>query len=160
MVPPPDWPHDDLDARLNKALLQFLIARNIQGEVLHPRASIYTDADAGTYLEPEMMYVSGELRERLGQKRTSADIVFEYLSQSTTNYHRTTKADTYLALGVIAESLIRKVLRDSDFAHAFTQESCGKFQAGVREDTITTSRCLPLKYRSVRPVAYRRKETL
>jgi Uma2 family endonuclease len=91
---------DDLDARLNKALLQFLIARNIQGEVLHPRASIHTDADAGTYLEPDMMYVSDELRERLGQKRTSADIVFEYLSQSTTNYDRTTKADTHLALGV------------------------------------------------------------
>ena len=100
MVPPPDPPHDDLDARLNKALLQFLIARNIQGEVLHPRASIYTDADAGTYLEPDMMYVSDELRERMGQKRTSADIVFEYLSESTTNYDRTTKADTYLALGV------------------------------------------------------------
>ncbi len=100
MVPPPDPPHDDLDARLNKSLLKFLLARNIEGEVLHPRASIYTDENAGTYLEPDMMYVSEALRKHFGQRRTSADIVFEYLSESTANYDRTTKADTYLALGV------------------------------------------------------------
>ena len=32
--------------------------------------------------------------------RASADIVFEYASKSTGIYDRTTKADTYLALGV------------------------------------------------------------
>ena len=47
-----------------------------------------------------MMYVSPELKERMGKKRSSADIVFEYSSKSTANYDRTTKADTYLALGV------------------------------------------------------------
>jgi Uma2 family endonuclease len=36
----------------------------------------------------------------MGSKRTSADIVFEFLSRSTKVYDRTTKADTYLALGV------------------------------------------------------------
>jgi Uma2 family endonuclease len=36
----------------------------------------------------------------MGTKRTSADIVFEYASKSTAVYDRTTKADTYLALGV------------------------------------------------------------
>jgi Uma2 family endonuclease len=40
------------------------------------------------------------LRARLGRRRTSADIVFEYLSKATAAYDRTTKADTYLALGV------------------------------------------------------------
>src|SRR4029450_8595609 len=47
-----------------------------------------------------MMYVSDELRGRMGKKRTSADIVFEYVSKSNVVYDRTTKADTYLALGV------------------------------------------------------------
>ena len=47
-----------------------------------------------------MMYVSKELKSRIGKKRTSADIVFEYVSRSNAVYDRTTKADTYLVLGV------------------------------------------------------------
>ena len=47
-----------------------------------------------------MMYVSEELITQMGKKRTSADIVFEYSSRSTASYDQTTKADTYLALGV------------------------------------------------------------
>src|SRR5258707_7236670 len=47
-----------------------------------------------------MMYVSNELAEKMGKRRTSADIVFEYFSKSSAVYDRTTKADTYLALGV------------------------------------------------------------
>lgn len=100
MVPPPDPPHGDLDSRLKKSLIRFLLAQNIPGEVYHPREGIYRDVRAATYLEPDMMFVSEELRQRMGEKRTSADIVFEYLSESTANYDRTTKADTYLALGV------------------------------------------------------------
>lgn len=100
MVPPPDAPHDDIDARLNKSLLQFLIEKKIEGDVLHPRASIYRDVAEGTYLEPDMMYVSAELKNQMGQKRTSADIVFEYVSRSNAVYDRTTKAHTYLMLGV------------------------------------------------------------
>jgi Uma2 family endonuclease len=100
MVPPPDPPHDDIDARLNMSLAQHLIARNVKGDILHPRAAIYKDVAAGTYLEPDMMYVSQELKARMGRKRSSADIVFEYVSRSNAVYDRTTKADTYLALGV------------------------------------------------------------
>lgn len=100
MVPPPADPHDDLDARLTKALVLFLAHERIAGDVHHPQAAIYRDVEAGTYLEPDMMYVSPELKERMGKKRSSADIVFEYSSKSTANYDRTTKADTYLALGV------------------------------------------------------------
>ncbi len=100
MVPPPDSPHDDLDARLNRSLLMFLIERNIDGDVLHARASIYRDVEEGTYLEPDMMYVSRKLAEQMGKKRTAADIVFEYVSRGSATYDRTTKADTYLALGV------------------------------------------------------------
>src|SRR5439155_5089783 len=47
-----------------------------------------------------MIYVSNELARRMGKRRTSADIVFEYFSKSSATYDRTTKADTYLALGV------------------------------------------------------------
>ena len=100
MVPPPDPPHGSIDSRLNKSLVLFLAAQNISGEILHPREPIYKDARGGTYLEPDMMFVSDELRGLMGKKRTSADIVFEYVSKSNAVYDRTTKADTYLALGV------------------------------------------------------------
>jgi len=97
MVPPPDWPHEDFDARLNKSLVLFVASHGDPGKVYHPQAAIYTD---DTYLEPDMMYVSNALAENMGKRRTSADIVFEYFSKSSAVYDRTTKADTYLALGV------------------------------------------------------------
>ena len=98
MVPPPDEPHGSVDAWLAASLHGHLASHNIIGQVHHPREPIYTDV---SYVEPDMMYVSNELRERMGRrKRTSADIVFEYSSKSTVVYDRTTKADTYLALGV------------------------------------------------------------
>ena len=97
MVPPPDWPHEDFDARLNISLVLFVASHGDPGKVYHPQASIYTD---DTYLEPDMMFVSNELAQEMGKRRTSADIVFEYFSKSSAVYDRTTKADTYLALGV------------------------------------------------------------
>lgn len=101
MVPPPAPPHGSIDSRLNKLLVEFLLTNKLEGEVHHPREAIYVDEEMGsTYLEPDMMYVSQALSERMGLKRFSADIVFEYSSKSTTVYDRTTKADTYLALGV------------------------------------------------------------
>ena len=99
MVPAPN-PHGDLDGRLTKSLVGFVVKNDVDGLVHHPPEPIYVAAEASTYLEPDMMYVSTALRERMGSKRTSADIVFEYLSRSTAVYDRTTKADTYLALGV------------------------------------------------------------
>jgi len=100
MVPPPDPPHGSIDSRLKMSLIGFMIENNVKGEVLHPREGIYKDIHTATYLEPDMMYVSERLVARQGQKRTSADIVFEYSSKSTATYDKTTKADTYLALGV------------------------------------------------------------
>lgn len=97
MVPPPDPPHGDVDSRLNRSLVLFLDTNGNPGRVYHPREAIYIDS---TSVEPDMMYVSIELAARMGSRRTSADIVFEYLSKSTAVYDRTTKADTYLALGV------------------------------------------------------------
>jgi Uma2 family endonuclease len=97
MVPPPDWPHDDFDERLNKSLILFLASHGDLGKVYHPQAATYV---GDTYLEPDMMYVSNELAEKMGKRRNSADIVFEYVSKSSANYNYTTKADTYMALGV------------------------------------------------------------
>jgi len=100
MVPPPDPPHGSIDSRLTMYLIKFMIENDITGEVLHPREGIYRDAHTATYLEPDMMYVSDRLAGHKGKRRTLADIVFEYSSKSTATYDQTTKADTYLALGV------------------------------------------------------------
>jgi len=83
MVPPADEPDDDIDARLNRSLMLFLIERKIDGEVLHPRASIYRDVAAGTYFEPDLMYVSQELKNQMREKRTSADFGFECISRNS-----------------------------------------------------------------------------
>jgi Uma2 family endonuclease len=85
---------------LNRSLIAFLISAGNPGNVYHPRELIYKEDIWGTYLEPDMMFVSAESEERMGERRTSADIVFECLSESTAVYDQTTKADTYLALGV------------------------------------------------------------
>ncbi len=99
-VPPPNEPHGKIVANLNRALMKFIISNDNDGTVYHPRESIYPEFEYGTYLEPDMMFISNDLDERMSGRRTSADIVFEVLSVSTANYDRTTKADTYLALGV------------------------------------------------------------
>ena len=100
MVPPPNPPHGDVASQMNELLVTFLKANNIEGKVHFPHEPIYLRAEDSTYLEPDLMYVSKALREKMKTKRTSADIVFEFLSRSTKVYDRTTKADTYLALGV------------------------------------------------------------
>ncbi len=100
MVPPPNPPHGDVAAQMNRALMKFVLENNIEGNVHFPPEPIWRRAKGSTYLEPDMMYVSDALRARMGDKRTSADIVFEFVSRSTRIYDHTTKADTYLALGV------------------------------------------------------------
>jgi Uma2 family endonuclease len=100
MVPPPNPPHGDVASQLLEPLMAFLRENKIKGKVHFPREPIYIRAEGSTYLEPDLMYVSQELREKMGDKRTSADIVFEFLSRRTNVYDRSTKADTYLALGI------------------------------------------------------------
>ena len=117
MVPPPNPPHGDLAANMNRALTLFLAARKIEGKVHFPDEAIYRRAVGSTYLEPDLMYVSKELRERMGSRRTSADIVFEFLSRSTSVYDRTTKADTYLALGVRELWLVDPVTETIEVRH-------------------------------------------
>ena len=118
MVQPPNPPHGDVDSHMNDSLLAFLRTNKIEGKVHHPPEPIYVRAEGSTYLEPDMMYVSKELRQRMGAKRTSADIVFEYLSRSTSVYDRTTKADTYLDLGVRELWLIDPFTETIEVRHA------------------------------------------
>jgi Uma2 family endonuclease len=118
MVPGPNPPHGDLAARMNRALMKFILDNDIQGDVHHPTESIYRHAEGSTYLQPDMMYVSRELRARMGDKRTSAEIVFEFLSRSTRIYDKTTKADTYLALGVRELWLVDPVSVTIEVRHA------------------------------------------
>ena len=122
MVPPPDPPHDDLDSCLTRSLILFLDSHGNPGRVYHPRAAIYVDS---TNVEPDMMYVSHELAAKMGTRRTSADIVFEYLSKSTAVYNRTTKADTYLALGVRELWLVDPVTRTIELRHSAAPASPG-----------------------------------
>jgi Uma2 family endonuclease len=122
MVPPPAPPHDDIDSRLNKSLVAFMLANKIKGEVYHPHAPIYRSAKRSTYLEPDMMYVSEELAKTMGKKRTTADIVFEYASTSTAVYDRTTKADTYLALGVRELWIVDSSTMTIEVRHATTHK--------------------------------------
>ena len=100
MVPPPNPPHQDIASRMNRLLLRFVDGNNVEGDVYFPPAPIYVRAEGSTYLEPDLMYVSRESQEKMGTAFTSADIVFEFSSRRTIVYDHTTKADTYLALGV------------------------------------------------------------
>jgi Uma2 family endonuclease len=99
-VPPPNEPHGKVVAFLTESLVLYNFNNGKLGTVYHPRESIYVEFEYGTYLEPDMMFVSNELEMQMKSKRTSADVVFEVLSDRTANYDLTTKADTYLALGV------------------------------------------------------------
>ena len=134
MGPPPDWPHGEFDARLKKSLILFLAAHEDPGNVYHPREAIYVE---DTYLEPDMMYVSNELAAKMGQRRTSADIVFEYFSKSSAIYDRTTKADPYLALGVQEVWLIDSDNVTIEVRYRIMRENSPAWQIGryVKGDT-------------------------
>jgi Uma2 family endonuclease len=118
MVPPPNPPHGDLGARMLRVLMEFMLTNKVDGQVHYPPEAIWLHEEGPTYLEPDLMYVSNALRAQFRDKRTSADIVFEFLSRSTTVYDRTTKADTYLALGVPELWLVDPVRVTIEVRHA------------------------------------------
>ncbi len=118
MVPPPNPPHQDVASRMNETLMRFVLNNKIEGHVYFPPAPIYVRAEGSTYLEPDLMYVSTESRERMGTAFTSADIVFEFSSRRTIVYDHTTKADTYLALGVRELWLVNPFAATIEVRHA------------------------------------------
>jgi Uma2 family endonuclease len=99
MTPPPGHPHNQAAADLIQQLVNALTRSGCRGQIFVPRAAIWVDDD--TYLEPDLMYISDELKSQMDPKHwTRADIVIEILSPKTEVYARTTKSDTYRAMGV------------------------------------------------------------
>jgi len=118
MVPPPNPPHGDVASRMNKSLMRFVLNNNTEGDVYFPPVPIYVRAEGSTYLEPDLLYVSRELREKMGTQFTTAEIVFEFSSRRTIVYDHTTKADTYLALGVRELWLVNPFTATIEVRHA------------------------------------------
>ena len=102
MTPPPDQSHNDTVSRLNRLLIEFLIKTDNHGTLYVPRAGIVKGPD--TWLEPDLFYVAAETNAladpRYPQYLSTADLVIEVISPSSSIYDRNTKADTYAALGV------------------------------------------------------------
>ena len=97
--PMPDWRHSNIIEKLNFLLVTFLEKKNIGGKLYTPRAGIQRTKT--TWLEPDLFYLSKESLVRFEKEiPTTADLVIEVLSLSTFEYDKTTKADTYEALGV------------------------------------------------------------
>ena len=100
MSPPsPGEIHDDVWENLDRELRRAMDRLDYRGRIYAPRAALWIDDN--TYLEPDLMYISDELkREMKPDHRTRADIVVEILSPNTAVYDRTTKSDTYRAMGI------------------------------------------------------------
>ena len=99
MTPPPEETHDHVVKRLIRLLSRHFFETDDKGDLLVPRAAIWTSAR--TYLEPDLLYISEELAARLPPKRRdTADLVVEVVSPGSAIYDRNTKAETYAALGV------------------------------------------------------------
>jgi Uma2 family endonuclease len=99
MVPPSTGPHHVVASRLVRVFSRFADEHPDAYTLFVPRAPIWTPAD--TYLEPDLFLVSAErLRTMDPGAMTVADLVVEILSPSSAMYDRSTKADTYAALGV------------------------------------------------------------
>jgi len=99
MSPPPGEIHDQAFSNLNKELVRALDRVGYRGSIFAPRAAIWIDED--TYVEPDLMYVSDELKAQMEPgRRTRADIVIEIVSPSNSEYDRKTKSDTYRAMRV------------------------------------------------------------
>jgi len=99
MTPPPDYPHNDASANLNRLLLEEIKRCGYSGRVFLPRTAVWVDDD--TYLEPDLMYLSRELQAQMNPRHwTRADIVVEVISPANALYDRSTKADTYQAMGI------------------------------------------------------------
>lgn len=118
MVPPPNPPHQDVASRVNRLLVRFVDGNKIDGDVYLPQAPIYVRSEGSTYLEPDLMYVSRELQKKMGTQFTTAEIVFEFSSRRTIIYDHTTKADTYLALGVRELWLVNPFTATVEVRHA------------------------------------------
>jgi Uma2 family endonuclease len=100
MVPPPARPHGEVVSRLVMIIAAHLLDQPERGRLYVPRAAVWTRND--TWLEPDLYVVATDRLQQLtdDDPMSAADLVVEVSSPSTSTYDRTTKADTYAALGV------------------------------------------------------------
>src|SRR5207253_113919 len=66
MTPPPDYPHNQACADLIDQLGTALKHYGYRGQIFAPRTAIWIDDD--TYLEPDLIYISDELKAALDPK--------------------------------------------------------------------------------------------
>lgn len=140
MTPPPPQTHDHVVKRLIRALTLHLVAAGDKGDLLAPRAAIWTSTR--TYLEPDLFYVSAETAARLDpERRTTADLVVEVISPGSAIYDRNTKADTYGALGVRELWLVD----ETDEAVEVRRQTGGGFDEGrvFRKGETVSSEVFP-----------------
>ena len=128
MTPLPDYSHNSAGAELVEFLITEVKRCGYKGKVHIPRAAIWVDDD--TYLEPDLMYVSDELKGKMEPRHwTRADIVVEIISPSNALYDRRTKADTYCAMGVRELWLVDPATQEIE-VRSFEAGKNGKYQKG------------------------------
>src|SRR5438477_13121572 len=66
MTQPPDQPHNDAASLLNAEFRRELERCSYGGRIYVPRTALWIDED--TYLEPDLMYISDELREQMRRR--------------------------------------------------------------------------------------------
>ncbi len=98
MVPAPDKPHNRAASNLITVLVTYQQSHPGTCRVLVPRAGVQRTPH--TWLEPDLMLVTTERFDRPESLLDGADLVIEVSGARSAVYDRTTKADTYAALGV------------------------------------------------------------
>lgn len=129
MVPPPDWPHGRAGSNLVSILVGYQLSHPGVCRVVIPRSGVQRTPD--TWLEPDLMLVTQDRFDRVAKALEGSDLVVEISGARSAVYDRTTKADTYAALGVRElwlvdlehQTLEQRVLND-----AGRLESRGVFQ--------------------------------
>jgi Uma2 family endonuclease len=98
MVPPPDWPHGRTTTHLIEILMRYQLSHPGSCRVVVPRAGVQRTPD--TWLEPDLMLITQHRFDGVVKQLDGADLVVEISGPGSATYDRTTKADTYAALGV------------------------------------------------------------
>jgi Uma2 family endonuclease len=118
MSPQPKLPHEVVVSNLIRLLSRHQDLPTSSCRLFAGTTPIWTRPH--TWLVPDLFLISRERFATVDEGVTSAELVVEVQSPSTANYDRTTKADTYAALGVrelwlvdhVARTIERRVLRD------------------------------------------------
>jgi Uma2 family endonuclease len=128
LTPPPDFPHNEASSDLDRVFRKELERCGYGGKVYVPRSAIWVDDN--TYLEPDLMYISDELKAQMKPRHwTRADIVVEIVSPSNANYDRKTKSDTYSAMGVREMWLIDTETKEVEI-RSFEASKTAAFKSG------------------------------